>query len=181
VVVSASAAQGLNGGHQLDDGIRVTVPEFARQARLLAAGRALDLIRDLGGSGAVRATRAAVPAGLRERGATFWVAAEALLAASLAGLPADFRGALLLHPYVVDLALALDRPDRVARLLAACRAHAPHARVGVHSNLAADVARLDVVGATPDVVHVLSSPSARAVPQAFALLRSLWPRAELVA
>jgi len=118
---------------------------------------------------------------LRERGATFWAAAEALLGASLAAIHSSFRGTLLIHPYLTDLAFGVERPDRVARLIEACRRHSPQARVGVHSNLAADVARLDVVGARLDAIHVLSSPNALGVPRAICLLRSLWPSAEIVA
>jgi len=104
VVVAASAARELHARGALGESTRVTVPDFARQARMLAAGRPLDLLRDMGVGGAAGAARAAVPAVLRERGATFWAAAEALLGASLAAIHSSFRGTLLIHPYLTDLA-----------------------------------------------------------------------------
>jgi hypothetical protein len=127
------------------------------------------------------AARALAPAVARERGATFWAAAETLLAASLAQVPAAFSGVLLLHPYVTDLALAVDGADRVAWMIAACRKRAPRARAGVHTNLAGEILKLTAHGVSPDVVHVLSSPRARAVPAAVAAMRAWWPATEVVA
>jgi hypothetical protein len=140
---------------------RVTVPNLLHQTRLIGDKRYVQLVRSLGLSGVLAGARHGSFAVLRKRNAGFWVAVTGLLAAELTALPAAFNGTLLLHPYVVDLALALGDHDSLEVLLGIIRRERPHARVGLHSNLAEAAANaVATLSARVDELSILSSPNA---------------------
>jgi nucleoside-diphosphate-sugar epimerase/predicted dehydrogenase len=162
----AAAARRVHGRH-----LRVTVPNFLRQTRWINEKRYLDVLRSFGVRGAVRAGLVAMPAVARERGLGFWAAAGALLAGDLARVPASFTGTLLLHPYLADLALALDRLDRLEALIGILRRQRPRARVGFHSNLWRDAVNAAALLETPpDGLSLLASPTGRTAALARAAL-----------
>jgi len=100
-----------------------------------------------------------MPLVLREKGATFWVAATGFLAAGLAGVQKDFSGTLLLHGYLADLALGVRRPDRLDAMLAMIRKSFPRARVGFHSGMAGEALNaLATLETRVDEVSIISSP-----------------------
>jgi hypothetical protein len=91
-----------------------------------------------------------------ERGLTFWAAAVALTAAEVAQLPRGFNGTVMLHPYITDLALALERYDLLDRLLRLLRSSG--SRIGLHSNLGRLAGNaLALMPTTPDVLSVLAT------------------------
>jgi nucleoside-diphosphate-sugar epimerase/predicted dehydrogenase len=142
--------------------LRVTVPNFLRQTRWINEKRYLDVLRSFGPSGVARAALAATPAVARERGVGFWAAAGALLAGDLARVPRSFPGTLLLHPYLADLALALDRLDRLQALLDILRRQRPRARTGLHSNLWRDaINAAALLERPPQALSLLASPTGR--------------------
>jgi len=151
--------------------LRVTVPNFLQQTRWINEKRYLDVLRSFGPMGVVRAGLVATPAVARERGVGFWAAAGALLAGDLARVPARFEGTLLLHPYLADLALALDRLDRLEALLGILRRRQPRARIGLHSNLWRDaVNAAALLERPPEALSLLASPSGRTLAGARAAL-----------
>jgi predicted dehydrogenase/nucleoside-diphosphate-sugar epimerase len=140
------------------DCLWVTVPDFLGQTRLLSNKHYTGLARQLGAMGVLGLLVGALGALPRERSVGFWVAAQGLLAGDLARIPATFRGTLLLHPYLTDLALALGAADRLEHLLGFMRARKRHARIGVHSNLGLELANA-VVGMNepPQLLSVLTA------------------------
>jgi predicted dehydrogenase len=145
------------------DGSRDTVivfPDFMSQSRMLAGGRAFALLRSMGMNGVMGAGLAAIPRAVAERGATFWVAAEGLATASLAGIPRGFRGTLLLNGYLTDLATTFERRDFIARVLARARRRCPGARVGFHTAIPREAGRTLVEAGPVHCLCILSSPSA---------------------
>jgi nucleoside-diphosphate-sugar epimerase/predicted dehydrogenase len=159
--------------------LRVTVPDFLRQSRLLMAGRYGDVVRQLGVAGALSAGFAALPVAAKARGVSFWAAAMGLLAGDLKRVPADFAGTLLLHGYLADLALALDQTELLEKMLRLCRRACPRARIGFHTNLAAEadnaLPRLEV---GVDEVSILTSPRGRQLDE---IVRSLHQSAAVTA
>jgi len=143
--------------HVDDALLRVTVPNFLPKARLLSERRYRAVLAAMGIRGVASAawhTAAAMPS---ERALTFWAGAVALVAAELAQLPRDFRGVVLLHPYITDLAIALERYDQFERLLSLIASG--QRRFGVHSNLGKLAANaLSLVTIAPHVLSVLASP-----------------------
>jgi NADH dehydrogenase len=139
---------------------RVTVPNLLHQTRLIGDKRYVQLVRSLGPSGVLAGAQHGSFAVLRKRNAGFWVAVTGLLAAELTALPPAFNGTLLLHPYVVDLALALGDYDSLEVLLGIIRRERPHARVGLHSNLAEAAGNaVATLSAAVDELSILSSPN----------------------
>lgn len=174
----ASVPRGLRSSA----GLGITVPDFLTQSRLLSLGRRLEVARGLGIRGLIGAMRAAAPQGLRDRSATFWVGALGLLGGSLSEVPRGFEGSLLIHPSLVDVALALRRHDMLERMLGVCRSTHPRARIGLHTNLASEAAEaLALIGVEPGEVSVLTSPGALEADAAAAELRAELPGATLVA
>jgi predicted dehydrogenase len=161
--------------------IRITVPDFLHQARLIAAGLRLQLLSEWGPWAALAAFRSAVPAAVAARGPSFWAVANGLLAADLSRIPRAFKGALLIHPYLVDLAIALRRPDDLRRMIAQCRRRAPQARVGLHTNLLKEALEVLALGFEIDDLHFLSSPSSPAVGDAVRILKEEAPSLRLTA
>ena len=107
-----------------------------------------------------------------ERGPTFWVAALGLLAASLQSTAADFTGTVLLHPYLADFALSLRRLDILEKMLTICRRARPQARVGWHTNMAAEALNaLWRLETKVDEISVLSSPGAMKLGAIFSEMR----------
>jgi predicted dehydrogenase/nucleoside-diphosphate-sugar epimerase len=151
----------LGDGVGTGERLRVTVPDFLQQSRLLSAGDYRQVVKEMGLGGTARATMTAAPLIAVERGATFWVAAAGLLGAALHAVPADFRGTLLIHGYLADFAFALRRLDMLDRLLAICRRTRPRARIGFHTNMAGEaVNALYSLETFVDDVSVLTSPRA---------------------
>jgi hypothetical protein len=152
--------------------LRVTVPNFLNQSRLLAAGRYGEVLKQMGLSGGMLAARAATPVLLRDRAATFWVAAMGLLGAGLQAVPVDFQGTLLLHTYLTDFALSLTRLDMLQKMLATCRSIRPRARLGFHTNMAAEALQaLRLLDVPVNEVSILTSPSAPEMAATLAALR----------
>lgn len=157
--------------------VTVTLPDFLHQARLLSAGRPGRLLADWGFDGVLAAGVGGARAALRERGATFWAVASALMAEALRHVPEGFEGTLLVHPMLTDLALGLFREDALASLLSACRERR-RAKVGVHSALADHVAE---VASIIDVASLLASPRALTLTASIATLREANPRLAILA
>src|SRR5437867_6474955 len=91
-----------------------------------------------------------------------------MLAGDLAHLPLSFAGTVLVHPYLVDLALALDRLDQLDQLMRAVAFRCPSARVGIHSN--SGLAAANAVAALDsriDVLSTLVSPSGGLIKRIF--------------
>jgi NADH dehydrogenase len=139
--------------------IRFTAPDFLGQTRMLLSGQAAGLLRQMGIGGIMKAGFAATPLVLKEKGATFWVAATGFLAAGLAGIPKGFSGTILLHGYLADLALGVRRPDRLDAMLAIIRKSFPQARIGFHSGMAGEaINALATLDTKVDEVSIISSP-----------------------
>jgi predicted dehydrogenase/nucleoside-diphosphate-sugar epimerase len=162
-------------GHSLaDERVRVTVPDFFNQTRLLAAGRYGAVLKQMGVGGVAMATRSALPVLAGERAASFWVAAIGLVGAALHAVPTRFQGTLLLHVYITDLALTLRRFDILERMLATCRRIRPQARLGLHTNMAAETLNaLRLLREPVDEVSALSSPRALGTTEAFDAMRNV--------
>nr|MDP9233915.1 hypothetical protein [Actinomycetota bacterium] len=151
-----SICSDLLGGGRLS----VTVPDFITQGRLISLGRQREVVQGLGVRGVIGAALAAGPQGLRDRSATFWVGALGLLGGAMSAIPRGFDGAVLLHPAVVDLALALRRLDMLERMLSICRKAHPEAQIGFHTNLAAEaVDTLPLLAVQVGVLSILTSPN----------------------
>ncbi len=160
------------GRHGLGDRLRVTVPDFLTQSRLLSIGRHREVLTQMGVGGILAAARAATSVLASERAPTFWVAAMGLLAAALAVVPPHFQGTLLLHSYLTDLALGLRRLDALEKLLRGCRRRCPSARIGIHTNMALEALNAISLLETPvDEVSVLTSPNAPGMPDVFRAMR----------
>jgi nucleoside-diphosphate-sugar epimerase/predicted dehydrogenase len=145
----------LEGGR-----VSVTVPDFPTQGRLISLGRQREVVKGLGVRGVIAAVLAAGPQGLRDRSPTFWVGALGLLGGAMSAIPRGFDGGVLLHPALVDLALALRRHDMLERLLSICRKAQPEAQIGFHTNLAAEAAdALPLLDVEVGVLSILASPN----------------------
>lgn len=170
-LVSSGQLKALPGGWDQSERLRVTVPDFMAQSRLLATGRYREVLSQMGVRGMLAAARSAVTLLPSERGPSFWLAATSLLAAGLQPVPRTFRGTLLLHGYLTDLALSVRRLDVLERMLKLCRKAHPHARVGFHTNMAAEALNaLYLLDAAIDDVSVLTSPNG---PHLAPLLRAM--------
>ena len=157
---------------QTGERVHVTAPDFLVQSRLLLSGRAGTVLKQMGAGGVLAAGLAATPAILRDRGASFWAAADGLLAAGLARLPRRFRGTILLHPSLADLAITLRRHDRLDRWLTMCRMQQPVARIGFHTHLGEEAAQaVAVVSRAPGAVSLLVSPTQPAKREWIAAIR----------
>lgn len=153
--------------------LRVTVPDFLAQSRLLMSGQFVKVLKRLGISGFLSAGLAATPAVFRARGVSFWAAALGLLAGELAGIPRSFAGTLLLHGYLTDIAAAVGKFQELDRMLNLCRSSHPHARIGFHTNLASALhAGLPFLSAKVDEVSALSAPGGLGLTERFAGLQS---------
>jgi predicted dehydrogenase/nucleoside-diphosphate-sugar epimerase len=155
-----------------DQDLRITVPDFLNQSRLLSTGRFAEVLRQMGVGGVARAVRETGPTLARERSLNFWVAATGMLASALHSVPVKFRGTLLLHTYLTDLALTLRQVGQLQRMLAMCRRLRPNARVGFQTNLAAEaLGALRTISEPVDEVSALTSPRGLRIPEIFAELR----------
>jgi len=162
------------------EALRVTVPDFLKQSRLLSTGRYGDVLKEIGVRGTIQASRVAAPMLMRERSLNFWVAAMGLLAAALNALPRDFQGTILLHGQLTDIALSLRRLNRLEEMLALCRRKRPRARIGFHTNLPVEALNaLQSLSELVDEVSVLSSPRALGVSELFASMRRAYPARKL--
>lgn len=158
------------------DSLRVTVPNFLLQSRLLMASRYAEVMKRMGAGGAIRAGMTAFPMIARARGVTFWAAAMALLAGDLARVPRKFNGTLLLHGYLADLALALRQTQVLQKMLNLCRHLRPRARIGFHTNLASDAdAALPFMNVSVEEISLLTSPSGHRLPE---IIKSLASQAD---
>jgi nucleoside-diphosphate-sugar epimerase/predicted dehydrogenase len=142
------------------DRLRVTVPDFLAQSRLLMSSNYVEVLKRMGASGVVRAGITTFPMITKARTVTFWTAAMGLLAGDLAHIPREFAGTLLLHGYLADLALALRQTKAFQKMLSLCGRLRPRARVGFHTNLASEAdATLPLIDARIQEISVLTSPS----------------------
>lgn len=154
----------------------VVLPDFLHYGRLLGAGQALPLLRILGGRATGSLGWQALRSVLHRRGVTFWVAVESLLAADLAHVPRAFDGTLLLHPFVTDLAVALDLASQLDRLLHLIATRRRRAQVGVATSILPDtLAALVYARQPPAAVHFLSSPASPVLARTLAEYRKLEP------
>jgi NADH dehydrogenase len=136
--------------------LRVTVPSFLPKARLLSERRYMTVLKEMGARGLIAGGFRAASVLPSEHGLTFWTAAIALIAAELAGLPRRFQGTVMLHPYITDLAIALERYEQLDRLLRLLRSSGR--RIGLHSNLGRFAGNaLALIATTPDVLSVLTT------------------------
>jgi predicted dehydrogenase/nucleoside-diphosphate-sugar epimerase len=172
--------RGLPASRRAGERWRVTVPDFLVQSRLLSVGRGADVLRQMGPAGVVAGARAAARLLPGERGPTFWVAAMGLLAAGLREVPAGFRGTIMVHAYLTDLALSVGRLGTLDRMLATCRRRCPRARVGFHTNMAAEaVEAVRALTVAVDDVSVLTSPRAAKMAATLGALRAAAGRERL--
>lgn len=149
-------------GRLSDSTLRVTVPDFLGQARRLSMGRYAEVLKQMKLGGVVSACVTTLPHLIGERGATFWVAALAMLAGALYQVPVKFKGTLLVHSYLADIALALRRFDMLGKLLSTCRRRRPQARVGFHTAMAGEALNgLYQLTEQVDEISVLTAPGAR--------------------
>lgn len=157
--VTSSHLSGAAWENTLSRRLRVTVPDFLQQSRLLMSGRYVQVVQRMGVSGVFRAGLAALPEAVGARAVSFWAAALGLLAGDLVRIPRSFDGTLLLHGYLTDLALALQKTSVLEKMLKMCRQAAPAARIGFHTNLADSAhAMLPVLSSAVDEISALSSP-----------------------
>lgn len=152
--------------------LRVTVPDFLNQARLLSMGRYGEVLKQLGLRAAGYAMTTAAKALVKERQASFWVAGMGLLRAALEQVPRGFQGTILVHGYLTDLALSLSRLETLDGMLALCRRRRRSARIGFRTNMAEEAANaLWLLGTRVDEVSVLSSPNAVRMSETFQSMR----------
>jgi predicted dehydrogenase/nucleoside-diphosphate-sugar epimerase len=176
LVVSAAQSHAMRKNLRGNNRVRITLPDFQSQSRLLAMARYGEVIRRMGVSGVTRAARAAAPIAVRERGPTFWVAGFGMLGAALKEVPQQFQGTLLLHGSLADTALILKRLDMLERLLITCRRARPRARVGFHTSLTAEAPNAIALLDTPvDELSVLTSPDAIGMSDIVATIREAAP------
>lgn len=162
----------LRGQSVADERVSVTVPDFFNQSRLLSTARYAEVLRQMGAGGVVMAIRAAAPVLAGERAPNFWVAAMGLVGAGLHAVPTQFRGTLLLHVYLTDLALTLRRFDVLERMLGICRRMRPQARIGFHTNMVAEASNvLRLAGEPVNAVSALTSPRALDTGEVFDAMR----------
>jgi len=155
------------------EAMSAVIPDFVNSARRLNSGNFGAFFRSLGAGASLALAWQGGWSVLRERGATFWAVAEALLAADLARTPRDFRGELLLHAFLVDLAAGLGQTRRLNALLGRIRACRPQSRVGVQTaSLPQAMDALVYLRHPLSAVHFLSSPRAPGLPEAIATLRA---------
>ena len=172
-LLAPAQMRGLPASWQTSERLRVTVPDFLNQSRLLSAGRHGEVLKQMGARGLMGGLRVAVPRLLSERAPTFWVVAMGLLGAGLQDVPAGFQGTLLLHTYLTDLALSLRRLDMLEKMLRTCRRMRPRARVGFHTNMAAEAMNaLRLLDVSVDDVSVLTSPKAVDMGAIFSAIRA---------
>jgi NADH dehydrogenase len=171
-LLNPDQVKGVPQDWRRDERLRVTVPDFLTQSRLLSNGRYIEVLKQMRLKGFVSAAQAATSVLLSERGPTFWVAAMGLLGAGLSSVPARFRGTLLLHGYLSDFALALRRLDVLEQMLATCRRLRPDARVGFHTNMAVEALNaLHLLDVPVDEVSILTSPSSPGMAAVFGAVR----------
>ncbi len=141
--------------------VRVTTPDFMSLSRHLVAGDFAAILRTMGLRGTAGAFRTALRAALRNRGADFWAAAEAMAASGAAMLPREFDGWVMLHPYLVDMALTLRAPENIRRMAAAVERFLPKARIGLHTNMLLEIRKeLHSLGRAAAGISFLASPDA---------------------
>jgi hypothetical protein len=176
LLVSAAQSHLMRKNLRGNDRVRITLPDFQSQSRLLAMARYREVIRRMGVSGVTRAVRAAAPIAVRDRRPTFWVAGFGMLGAALKDIPRRFQGTLLLHGSLADTALILNRLDMLERLLVTCRRARPRARVGFHTSLTAEALNAVALLDTPvDELSVLTSPDAIGMSDILASIRQVAP------
>jgi predicted dehydrogenase/nucleoside-diphosphate-sugar epimerase len=176
LLVSAAQSHLMRKNLRGNDRVRITLPDFQSQSRLLAMARYREVIRRMGVSGVTRAARAAAPIAVRDRRPTFWVAGFGMLGAALKEIPRRFQGTLLLHGSLADTALILNRLDMLERLLVTCRRARPRARVGFHTSLTAEALNAIALLDTPvDELSVLTSPDAIGMSDILASIRQVAP------
>jgi predicted dehydrogenase/nucleoside-diphosphate-sugar epimerase len=162
--------------------VRVTVPDFLNQSRLLSNGHYGEVIKQMGFGGVTAAFRVATPLLASERSPNFWVAAMGLLAAGLYAVPPEFPGTILLHGYLTDFALSLGKLDLLEKMLSTCRKIRPQARVGFHSNMAAEASNtLRLLDVPVDEVSVLTSPNAAGMAATIESIRQVTTRGSVTA
>ncbi len=145
-----------------DENVRVTIPDFYGQARLLFTNRYGELLRQMGVGGVVRAALGMASHLARDKAMTFWVAAAGLLKAALHAIPRRFRGTLLLHSYLADLALGVRQLDQLDGQLRLLRKACPNARVGFHTGMPGEaVNALHLLETPVDDLSVITSPDAK--------------------
>ncbi len=155
-----------------EEKLRVTVPDFFRQSRLLSGGQYGMVLREIGIGGVAMATRLALPRLIQERAVGFWVAVMGLVGAALYDLPRRFSGTILLHVYVTDLILTLRTFDILENILERCRRIRPAARVGFHTNILPEAFNaLRTMRKPVDEVSALTSPGALNASELFAARR----------
>ena len=152
--------------------LRVTVPDFFRQSRLLSGGQYGIVLKEMGIGGVAMATRLALPRLIQERAIGFWVAVMGLVGAALYALPRRFNGTILLHVYVTDLLLTLRSFDILENILERCRRIRPAARLGFHTNILPEAFNaLRTMRKPVDEVSALTSPGALNASELFAAKR----------
>jgi len=176
LLVSAAQSHAMRKNLRGNNQVRITLPDFQSQSRLLAMGRYREVIRRMGVSGVTMAARAAAPIAVRDRRPTFWVAGFGMLGAALKDIPQRFQGTLLLHGSLADTALILNRLDMLERLLVTCRRARPRARVGFHTSLTAEALNaIALLDTRVDELSVLTSPDAIGMSDILATIREVAP------
>ncbi len=171
-LLTPTQMKALPGSSRPSERLRVTVPDFLNEARLLSTRRYGEILKRMSLGGIMVAARAATPLLIKERAPTFWVAAMGLLGAGLESMPTEFQGTILLHGYLTDLALSLRRLDVLGKMLIMCRRIRPQARVGFHTNIATEALNaLHLLDAPIDELSVSTSPHAVDMAAIFGAMR----------
>jgi len=164
----------------LEKRLRITVPDFLNQSRLLSTGRYGEVFRQMGLGGFLAGARTAASQMFRERSLGFWAGALGILGAGLHAIPAEFEGVILLHGGLMDFALSLRRLDMLEKMLRVMRRRCPRARVGFHSNLAAEALNaMHLIDVPIDEVSLLTSPRALGMEEIFRAMRRVEGRSDV--
>ena len=140
----------------------IALPDAPGHFRTLTNQGAVTLVRELGVPALARAAFGVSPLGAATAGGRPWEALLVLMRAELRRLPRNYRGALVVDAYLVDLATATGNMAAIGAALDDLRAYCPEARIGIEVN-AADrlVPHVAAVASRLDLVVALGTPTGR--------------------
>ena len=138
----------------------VALPDAPGHFRTLTNKGAATLVRELGVTRLGRAAFGVSPLRAASAAHRPWEALLVLLRAELRRLPREYRGALVVDAYLVDLATATGNIEVVIAALEDLRGYCPDARVGIEVNASSRlVPHLPALAAQLDVVIALGTTS----------------------
>ena len=138
----------------------IALPDAPGHFRTLTNQGAVTLVRELGVPQLARAAFGVSPLGAASAGGRPWEALLVLLRAELRRLPRDYRGALVVDAYLVDLATATGNMAAIGAGLDDLRAYCPEARIGIEVNAASRlVPHVPAIASRLDLVVALGTPT----------------------